>query len=321
MYGACFTGIAAMEQLDITAAYEAFRTARHLAHRIGGRSSHALRLAGAILADLLYEQGNIDDAEQLLDESRELGSEGGVVGFMLATYGTGARIKALRGNRTAAEQRLREGIEIAAHLSLPRLAARIENERIRAGLVTDCLADRRRPTGTASDGIATIPAELDTDSTIRLLFADPDGMRTDQAVTLAAELRASDRQWARPRAELRAHLLLVCALHAAGRCEDAVSELVPAVLTCTEHHLIRPLPTSPACSAVPAPETRKHQKTLISRRAVRRPRCRADHTAVTAELGDHLLAAANRDVVDTVTAEPGPFDGLRDEGVAEMGGG
>ena len=241
MYGACFTGIAAMEQLDTTAAHEAFRTAQRLARQIGGRSSHALRLAGAILADLLYEQGHLDDAEQLLDESHKLGAEGGVVDFMLATYGTGARIKAVRGDRAAAEQRLHEGAEIAAHLSLPRLAARIENERIRAGLITEHRTGGRPPAGTASDGIATITAELDTDSTIRLLLADTDLDHTDRAITLAHELLTLTQQTARPRAELRARLLLTCALHAAGRSDDAVTELAPAVATCAEHGLIRPL--------------------------------------------------------------------------------
>ncbi|RZL78921.1 MAG: hypothetical protein EOP32_20705 [Rhodococcus sp. (in: high G+C Gram-positive bacteria)] len=242
MYGSCFTGIAAMEQLDTTGAHDAFLTARQLARQIGGRSSHALRLAGAILADLVYEQGNIDDADQLLDESYELGSEGGVVDFMLATYGTGARIKALRGDRPAAEQRLREGAEIAANLSLPRLAARIENERIRAGLITERhTGELPRPTDAVSDGIAAITAELDADSTIRLLLADPEDEHAHQAVTLATELLTRAQQSGRPRAELRARLLLICALHAAGRTNDAVGELVPAIVTCAEHDLIRPL--------------------------------------------------------------------------------
>ncbi|WP_128644273.1 serine/threonine-protein kinase [Rhodococcus opacus] len=243
IYGACFTGIAAMEQLDTTAALDAFSTAQHLAHQIGGRSSHALRLVGAILADLLYEQGQIDDAEQLLDESYKLGAEGGVVDFMLATYGTGARIKALRGDRTVAELRLREGAEVAANLSLPRLAARLENERVRAGLTIGRLSGERRPPSTreASDGIETITSELDTDSTIRLLLVDPDQEHADQAVTLATELLTRARESVRPRAELRARLLLSCALEAAGRTDDAITELVPAVVTCTEHGLIHPV--------------------------------------------------------------------------------
>ncbi|MFC9549907.1 protein kinase [Rhodococcus sp. NPDC056960] len=240
MYGSCFGGIAAMEQLDITAADEAFRNARRLARQMGGRSSHALRLAGAILADLLYEQGHLDEAEQLLDESHELGAEGGVVDFMLATYGTGARIMALRGDRPAAEQRLREGAEIAAHLSLPRLAARIENERVRAGLITERRADDRPPP-MGSDGIATITRELDTDSTIRLLLVDPATEQADTAVELATELLNRTKTSVRPRAELRARVLLACALQAASRPDDAATELAPAVVTCTERGLIRPL--------------------------------------------------------------------------------
>ncbi|WP_011133509.1 MULTISPECIES: hypothetical protein [Rhodococcus erythropolis group] len=83
MYGYCFAGIAAMEQLDVTAAEDYFRKAQQLARTIAGNLSHAHRLAGAILGDLLYEQGHLVEAERLLDESHKLGSEGGVVDFML----------------------------------------------------------------------------------------------------------------------------------------------------------------------------------------------------------------------------------------------
>lgn len=133
-YGYCFAGIAANEQLDIEAAESYFRQALELAQRSSGRHSYATRLAGAVLGDLLYEQGHVDEAERLLDESHQLGSEGGLVDFMLVTYGTGARIKALRGDREAASSRLDEGARIAHTLGLPRLAARIKNERIRLGL-------------------------------------------------------------------------------------------------------------------------------------------------------------------------------------------
>lgn len=141
MYGYCFAGIAAMEQLDVTAAEDYFRKAQQRARTIAGNSSHAQRLTGAILGDHLVE------AERLLDESHKLGSEGGVVDFMLAAYGTGARIKALRGDVESAEQLLREGAEIATTLSLGRLAARIENERVRAGLDRGTLPRCTAPCG------------------------------------------------------------------------------------------------------------------------------------------------------------------------------
>jgi serine/threonine-protein kinase PknK len=134
VYGYCLSGIAALEMLRIDEAERYFRRAYELARRSDGLRSYSTRLACAMLGDLLYEQGFIDEAERLLDESHQLGSEGGVVDFMLVTYGTGARIKAIRGDLEATSRRLDEGVEIAATLSLPRLTARIENERTRWGL-------------------------------------------------------------------------------------------------------------------------------------------------------------------------------------------
>jgi serine/threonine-protein kinase PknK len=87
-----------------------------------------VRLAGALLGELLYERNEVAAAERLLDESYELGSEGGVGDFMLATYAIGARIKAVQGDLESAVGRLRDGARTAQNLALPRLGARIRNE-------------------------------------------------------------------------------------------------------------------------------------------------------------------------------------------------
>jgi serine/threonine-protein kinase PknK len=39
----------------------------------------------------LYERGEVDEADRLLDETYHLGAEGGVVEIMIARYVTGAR--------------------------------------------------------------------------------------------------------------------------------------------------------------------------------------------------------------------------------------
>ncbi|MDT2009818.1 hypothetical protein FXW78_49875 [Rhodococcus opacus] len=147
VYGHCFAGIAANEQLDVAAAEDHFRTALRVAKKSLGSRSYAARLAGALLGDLLYERGLITEAELLLDESYELGSEGGTVDFLLATYGIGSRIKALRGDRGAAAQRLDEGARIAQAMLLPRLRAR---NRERADQIGS--PDETRPTNSSSLG-------------------------------------------------------------------------------------------------------------------------------------------------------------------------
>ena len=134
MYGHCLAGIAANEQLDIAEAERRFREALRAAKRSGGTQSHATRLACALLGELMYERGDVEEAERLLDESYQLGAEGGMVEFMIARYITSARIKALGGDRDAAAGRLDEGARVAATIGLPRLRAHVDNERMRLGL-------------------------------------------------------------------------------------------------------------------------------------------------------------------------------------------
>ena len=54
--------------------------------------SQAARLAGALLAELLYERGETDEAERLLEESFKLGAEEGVVDMINARFVVGARL-------------------------------------------------------------------------------------------------------------------------------------------------------------------------------------------------------------------------------------
>src|ERR1700691_4516873 len=89
----------------------------------------------------------------------------------------GARRKAAQGDRGSAVERLAAGATAAQQLRLPRLAARINNERVRLGieLPQAVTAGLRSPrTIPHGNGIATMTAELDEDSGIRLLSAsDP----------------------------------------------------------------------------------------------------------------------------------------------------
>jgi hypothetical protein len=75
VYGYCFAGIAANEMLDIVQAESYLRRAHQLARRSGGNGSHATRLAGALLGDLLYEQGHLDEARLSSYSTRASNSE------------------------------------------------------------------------------------------------------------------------------------------------------------------------------------------------------------------------------------------------------
>ena len=241
IYARCNAGIVAKYQLAIPAAMKEFRQAYQMAAR-GGAHSHGVRLAGALLGELLYETGELTEATKLLEESYALGSEGGTVDYMAARYVTGALLKAAAGDRDSAAERLSDGMRAAENLQLPRLAARITNERIRLGIpIASADAARLRSVRAIphDDGIATATAELDEDSGVRLLSASDSPAERAQACERASQLVAGIDGDRRPWAALRARLLVVETLTAAGRVAEVEIEARPVVATCTELGLTR----------------------------------------------------------------------------------
>lgn len=243
--GYCFAGIGANEQLDLVRAEKLFRQSLQLAQESAGRQSHAARLAGALLGELFYEQGKVAEAEQLLDESCELGAEGGAVDFMLARYVIGARIKALHGDLPAAAARLANGARAAATLDLPRLRARIENERVLLGL--DVTVPPRPPqieTLRAAgvppiDGIAEITAQLEDATAARLLLRSGTAEDADKALGLARAWVARLAPSGRNRVLLQANRLLTACLFAAGHDDEAKTVLAATAATCADHGMVR----------------------------------------------------------------------------------
>jgi ATP/maltotriose-dependent transcriptional regulator MalT len=242
VYARCFGGIAAWNQLDIPAALKNFREAYEIGVGVGPHSQAAL-LAGALLGELLYETGELAEAMRLLDESYELGSEAGGVDSMIARYVIGARIKAAHGDRSAAVvDRLADGMKAAEQMRLPRLASAINNERIRLGIeIAPAVAARLRSVRTIpqGDGIATITAELDENSGIRLLSASDSADDREQACRRAADLLAGIDGERRPLAALSAELLLVETLKATGKTDDANAIFPPVAARCQELGLSR----------------------------------------------------------------------------------
>ena len=117
------------------------------------------------------------------------------------------------------------------------------NERIRLGieLPPAVAAGLRSPRIIArDDGIATLTAELDEDSAVRLLSASGSAgrspsRRADGPPDLAAGIDGERR----PLAALQAQLLLVESLTAAGRATDARDELASVAAKCAELGLSR----------------------------------------------------------------------------------
>jgi serine/threonine-protein kinase PknK len=231
-----WAGIAAKYELDIPTARREFREAFEIGTRAGSRS-HAARLAGALLGELLYEAGELDDAARMLEMSYGLGPDGGGVDYLAARYVASAKVKAAQGDLSAAAERLDAGMKTAENLQLPRLAAAINNERIRLGVAPSVAARLRSVRAIPrDDGIATIIAELDEESAVRLLLASGSADEQEQAWRRATQLLAGMDARRRPLAALRAELLLAESCSRTGRSADPT---IPAVARCREIGLPR----------------------------------------------------------------------------------
>lgn len=241
VYGYCIASFAAYEQLDIAGAESDLRKALVLAQTIGPHT-HGVRMVSATLGALRYHLGDLEGAEELLDESAELGPEAAMVESMIATFGIGARTKALRGDRGAAEARLAEGAKLATDLSLPRLSARIANERLLIGLPTE-FDDYDVPVRSADrgkiSGLRMLRAEAYEEVAIRSLLAERSPGAIEQACSRAERLVREIATADRPRAVTSAELLWATCLSEAGKMDEATMVAVPALLRCAEHGLIR----------------------------------------------------------------------------------
>lgn len=243
MYGHALEGVAAFEQLDIDRAERCFRAARQAACRKGAVHSQAARIAGALLAHLLYERGEIAEAQRLLDESFKLGAEEGIVEMMIARFIVGARLAVLRGDRAAAADLLDDGAEVAQRLSTPRLRAGIENERVRLRLPTRRVVgppvefeQRQRPV----EGLAEITAQLQEEAAIRALIAGSGvGEQNNVACDWAQEWVDRLEGRGRDRAFLRAQRTLVECLSAAGRTAEAKQLLGAVLARCAALGMVR----------------------------------------------------------------------------------
>lgn len=224
VYGRCFAGMAAAEQGRLRTASDCFRDALALARETAGGHSHAARLAGALWGQVQYEYDELAHAEQLLEESRSLGAEGGVADFSLATYLPLARIRARTGDIAGAHALLDEGVDTARQLGIERIEAAVDAERVRLYLADGdvCLAERLlrqtpMPAAEAS-GIDWLTWEARELSRARVECARG---RLEAAIERLETLLAQARRQGRGRAEVVLRVALACCFDAAGQRERA----------------------------------------------------------------------------------------------------
>jgi serine/threonine-protein kinase PknK len=240
-YGYCIAGIAKAEQLDFSGATELYRRAFQLAQDAGNTQSQHARLTRALLAEVLYLQDRIAEAEEVLEETVDVAALGGAPDFMIRHYCLSARFHALRDDHAGATRQLDEGVRTADTFSLPRLRAAVDLERVRLGLplrpgFVSVTRGMRPP---PADGIEQMTAELEDEAAITLLLrsADPEQLR--RACDWADERVSAFEGTGRELARLQAARLWVACLWAVGRTAEAEASLIPVVNDCARHGLIR----------------------------------------------------------------------------------
>jgi len=222
------------EQLHLGTARRLASEALALSGRLFGADFSGSRLAASVKARLLYEQGEVDEADRLIRDRLVLtGAQGGVEAALTA-YLVGARIAAARGQAPFAVLLLREAEELGQERRWPRLVAASLAERVRmlleTGRHTDALACLRRLAKTAK---GTVEAE-NKDFVVRQFaiararveLADgPDDSTADSLRLIVADCRG--------RGELllavELQVLLASVLQKLGRDDEARSEMGEAI--------------------------------------------------------------------------------------------
>lgn len=246
VYGRCFHGLAHYRSGEFDLARHQFADALKVAEETAGRQSNAARLASALLGQLHYDENNLVDAERLLNESRFLGFEGGVVDFYLATYLSSCRLMMQRGREADALALLEEGENTAQALSLERLTVAVGCERVRIKLLEGDIRGAEQMLGevearcTASDGS---PGTCDeTQACIRFAKARLLCARGSPAlairilreqIAISSKSGWKSQQW-------QAQILLAIAFDQHRQAQDAEQMLLSTLTEAVPRGMVRP---------------------------------------------------------------------------------
>jgi LuxR family maltose regulon positive regulatory protein len=137
VYYRCLQGLAEAQQLRIASADRYFRDALRLAEQHVGPNSVAAALPATLIARIRYEQGRLDEAEELLIDRLSLINDGTMLDCVLSAYWVMARIAIHRMNLERANTLLERAENQGNTRGWGRLSAAAMFERARLCLTED----------------------------------------------------------------------------------------------------------------------------------------------------------------------------------------
>lgn len=141
VYRLCLLGHVEMQQLRLPLAARRFNEAMELAERHSGPQSIAAALCAPMIAQLLYEQGRLDEAEALLVEHMPVIELAVFLDSVLISYRILIRIAVARSNFAHAQSLLDAGQALGQARHWDRLVAAALSERTRLNLAEGRLAE------------------------------------------------------------------------------------------------------------------------------------------------------------------------------------
>jgi ATP/maltotriose-dependent transcriptional regulator MalT len=143
-------GMIALRQGHLQEATETYREGlNYIEEKCGESRSFMSSLLSIFMAEALYEENRISEADEFLSEARPFMNNHGTVEIAYAGYGTQARLQALAGKIDTAFETLREGERLGYRSKLLRLSATMIAEQIMLNLrmgntsAAKALADRK----------------------------------------------------------------------------------------------------------------------------------------------------------------------------------
>lgn len=146
-----------LDQLRLSSARRLAQDALELATKSFARYPALAALPASLIAQLLYQQGNIDEAEEMIQRHMPAIESGGCIESALRAYPILARIASHRGRHEHATVILKQAESLAEQRGWYRLTAASISERVNLLLEEDRLADAQA----CADSLARLAASFD----------------------------------------------------------------------------------------------------------------------------------------------------------------